>query len=141
MFQTCLTKQEEVKKLFQSCKTPEEKHYKLIEMGRALPIFPEEHKTAENLVFGCQSRVFLQTTFADGKVFFKATSDALISAGLVALLLAVYSDEKPETIIGCPPRFLDDLGIQSALTPGRSHGLMSIHLRMKQEALKSLVKI
>lgn len=137
-FHSCLRKQEEIKKLFLSCSSPEEKYQKLIELGRMLPVFPEEWKTPDNLVSGCQSQVFLQVSFENRKVIFKATADALISAGLVALLTAVYNDEPPEAIIGCPPRFLEDLGIQAALTPGRSHGLMSIHLRMKKESIKYL---
>lgn len=138
-FISCMQKQSELKSLFASCKATEEKYQKIIELGRDLPSFPDEWKTEENLVFGCQSQVFLKTEFMDGKVFFHATSEALISAGLVALLLAVYNGEAPEAVIGCPPLFLEELGIQSALTPGRSHGLSSIHLRMKKEALKFLL--
>ncbi|MBI2743500.1 MAG: SufE family protein [Chlamydiales bacterium] len=138
-FQSCLTKQSEIKKLFSSCKTAEEKYQKIIEMGRALPSFPEEWKREENLVAGCQSQVFLHVELKENKLFFYASSEALISAGLVALLLAAYHMEPPEAVIGCPPTFLEELGIQTALTPGRSHGLSSILLRMKREAVKFLL--
>lgn len=134
-----MEKQAEIKKLFQTCHTPDEKYQKLIELGRILPFFNENWKIPENLVSGCQSQVFLHTTYADGKIFFNIYSDALISAGLAALLVSVYNAEVPEAIIACPPNFLEELGIQAALTPGRSHGLASIHLRMKQEALKFLM--
>ena len=71
---------------------------------------------------------------------FEAEADALISAGLAALLTQVYSGETPETILKCPPTYLDEIGISASLTPNRANGLYSIHLRMKQEALKLLMK-
>jgi cysteine desulfuration protein SufE len=135
-FASCLEKQEKIKKSFSNCSTPNETYQQLIELGRTLPLFPEEWKKEENLVSGCQSRVYLHTELSEGKILFHAEAEALISAGLVALLIAVYSGEPPEAILSCPPDFLKDLGLHAALTPGRSHGLASIHLRMKQEALK-----
>ncbi len=137
-FSSCLEKQERVKKSFASCKTPGEIYEKIIELGRMLGHFPEEWKTRENLVSGCQSQVYLHAEFIEGKIRFFVGADALISAGLAALLLAVYNDETPEAVLGCAPLFLESLGVQAALTPGRSHGLASIHLRMKQEAVKLL---
>lgn len=133
------SKQELIKNIFDSCASADERYQKLIELGRALPAFPEEWKCPENLVAGCQSQVYLHTEVKEGKLLFSATSDALISAGLAALLIAVYSDEPAEAILSCPPHFLEELGIHTALSPGRSQGLRSMHLRMKQEALKILV--
>lgn len=135
-FSSCLEKQERVKKNFANCKTPSEIYEKIIELGRALGHFPEEWKTAENLVAGCQSQVYLNAELVDGQVRFTVGADALISAGLAALLLATYNNEPPEAVLRCPPAFLEALGIQTALTPGRSHGLASIHMRMKLEAVK-----
>jgi cysteine desulfuration protein SufE len=83
--------------------------------------------------------MYLYSTFQDGTVYFAAESDALISSGLAALLLAVYSGETPEAILKCPPNFLEELGISASISPNRANGLYSIHLRMKQDALKWLL--
>lgn len=138
-FSSCLEKQVRVKKSFADSKTPTSIYEKIIELGRHLDSFPEEWKTRENLVSGCQSQVYFFAELIEGKVRFYVGADALISAGLAALLLTVYNDEPPEAVLGCEPVFLEAVGIPAALTPGRSHGLASIHLRMKQEALRFLV--
>ena len=140
LFKSCLEKQERVKALFAPFSTPTEKYQRIIALGQKLPPFPLEELKPENLVSGCQSQVFLHTTLVNGRVQFRVHADALFSAGLAALLLAVYDGEPPEVVLGCPPAFLDALGIHAALTPGRSHGLSSIHLRMKKESMKFLVR-
>lgn len=139
MFESCLEKQNEIKKIFQSCPTEEAKYQKIIELGRLLPPLAEKEKKAENLVKGCQSIMYLHTYELEGRLMFEAQSDALISLGLAAILLKVYSGETPETILKCPPTYLEELGISASLTPSRANGLYSIHLRMKQEALKRLI--
>lgn len=140
MFTSCLQKQNQIKELFLSCSSEEAKYQKLIELGRLLPRLKNADKVPENIVKGCQSTMYLHTYAKDGKVIFEAESDALISSGLAAILLRVYSDETPETILKCPPTFLEELGISASLSPNRANGLYSIHLRMKQEALKILLK-
>ncbi len=137
-FQSCLIKQGKVKLLFSSCLTAEQKYTKIIELGRKLPPFPPSLKTEENLVKGCQSRMYLHSTLSDGKVFFQLDSEALISAGLGALLIFVYHEESPDAILSCPPLFLEELEIHKSLSPSRSNGLASLFLRMKKEALKFL---
>ncbi|MFV0339450.1 MAG: SufE family protein [Parachlamydiaceae bacterium] len=127
-----------IKGLFSSCKSNEDKYKKIIELGRALPPIPEKFKTDENLVKGCQSRMYLHSVYENGVLSFEAESDALISAGLAALLVQVYSGETPETILKSPPLYLEELAISQSLTPSRSNGLYSLHLRIKQEALKAL---
>lgn len=139
MFTTCLEKQEKMKALFLSCETEEKKYEKIIELGRSLTPFSEEDRTPENLVKGCQSATYLKSKMEEGLIYFSVDSDALISAGLAAILVQVYSGETPEAILKCPPTFLDDLGISARLTPSRANGLYSIHLRMKQEALRHLL--
>ena len=128
-----------VNQSFSSFSEPEKKYHFLIELGRNLPPLSPEFRTEERLVRGCQSRLYLHTEFCQGKVFFSAQADALISAGLAALLIAVYSGETPETILKRPPDFLHELGIASSLSPNRSNGLAQIHLRMRQESLKFLL--
>lgn len=140
MYESCLKKQQEVKNLFAACATEEQKYEKIIALGRTLPPFPKEDQIPENFVKGCQSIMYMKSTLEDGKVVFNASSDALISSGLAVILIMVYSGENPETILKCPPAYLDDLGISASLTPNRANGLYSIHLRMKQDALRWLTK-
>ena len=135
----CRQKQNQIKNLFSNCKTEEAKYQKIIELGRALPPLNLAYKTAENIVKGCQSTVYMHSWIENGRVLFLAESDALISSGLAAILLKVYNDETPETILTCPPDYLEELGISASLTPNRANGLYSIHLRMKQEAVRLLM--
>lgn len=100
---------------------------------------PEEHKREENQVIGCQSVVYLHSYLQEGKLYFIASSEALISAGLAALLLEVYNGLPPELLLQHRPTFLNELGIYATLSPGRSNGLSSMFLRMQKEALKSLL--
>jgi cysteine desulfuration protein SufE len=139
MYMTCLDKQARIKELFALCQSQESKYQKIIEMGREQPHLSIEHKIPPNIVKGCQSTVYLRSYLEDGLVFFETESDALISAGLAALLVRVYSEETPEAILKCPPTYLEALGITASLTPSRANGLHSIHLKMKQEALNWLL--
>jgi len=135
----CLKKQQNLKNLFNSLKSEEEKYVKIIEMGHESKPLDPVFKIEENVVTGCQSQMYLHSTYKDGRVYFEAESDALISSGLAALLVKVYSGEKPETILTCPPQYIEDLGISSSLSPSRANGLYSVHLKMKKEALKYLM--
>src|SRR5690349_3092027 len=119
LFRSCVSKQLKTKELFANCSTPQMKYEKIIELGRALPHFPAEFKTDCRRVSGCQSQMYLHASFREGKMYFQAYSEALISAGLAALLLTVYHNESPEVILSCPPQFLEDLGIHGSLSPSR----------------------
>ncbi len=140
MFDSCLKKQFEIKEFFLACPTEEAKYEKIIEMGRQQNPLPPAYKIPENLVKGCQSQMYLHAYWSGDKIIFESESDALISAGLAALLVQVYSGEPPEVVLKCPPTYLDEIGINASLTPNRASGLYSMHLRMKQEALKMLVE-
>src|SRR5262249_48066535 len=118
--------------------SPTERYAALIELGRKLPPYPDFLKTPDRLVPGCQSALYLSTTSIDNKLYFAVHSEALISSGLAALLSEVYSNETAQTILTCPPTFINDLGLTASLSPTRSNGLAHIHLRLKQEALKFL---
>ena len=136
MFDSCRAKEEEVKKLFASAVSAEEKYQVLMDLGRRqVPLAPED-KTDENRVHGCQSITYLKATVENGKSYFQTESDALISAGLGQILTMVYSGEAPEVVLKCPPTYLEELGIHASLSPGRANGLASIFTKMKQEALK-----
>jgi len=138
MFNSCLEKQNYIKSIFSSCAAEEDKYKKIIQFGKNLPKLDPEFKTADRIVKGCQSVMYLDSSLKDGQVFFLAESDALISAGLAALLIYVYNGESPEVVLKCPPDYLADLGISASLTPSRANGLYSVHLRMKQDAIRLL---
>lgn len=140
MFESCLAKQEKMKKLFANCVDEEAKYMKIIELGRAQPHLDASYKIAENIVKGCQSTMYMHSSMKEGKVYFEGESDALISSGLAQILIQVYNGESPEVILRCPPSYLEELGISASLTPNRANGLYSIHLQMKKDALKLLME-
>lgn len=140
MFESCLEKQKKIKELFLACPSEEAKYEKIIELGRQQSPLAANDKIPENLVKGCQSQMYLHSYWSNDHIMFESESDALISAGLAALLVQVYSGESPEAILKCPPKYLEEIGINSSLTPNRASGLYSMHLRMKQDALKMLVE-
>lgn len=126
-----------LEKKFSSLPSLEARYNLLIEMGRALPPYPSEWKTEKCLVKGCQSILYLHTEKKEEKIFYTATSDALISAGLAALLLAVYSGEPPEAIVKTSLEFFQNFGIHTSLSPMRSNGLVHLHRQIVREALLS----
>lgn len=137
-FDSCLQKQHAIKEIFSACTTPEARYQKIIEMGRQLPVFNPASRTPANLVPGCQSVMHLETTLTNGKLILNADSEALISKGLAALLIYVYSNESPATIANCPPTFIQEIGLLTTISPARSNGLASLYHKMRQEALKHL---
>ncbi|MCH9632405.1 MAG: Cysteine desulfuration protein SufE [Chlamydiae bacterium] len=132
-------KKNEIVTYFESCSLPEQTYNKIIEIGQAKRNSNFNHKDDAYLVPGCQSQLWLHTKLKNEKLFFETHSDALISMGLAQLLVWYFSGEDAETILKSPPTFLDELGISNSLTPSRANGLYNIHLRMKQEALKTLI--
>lgn len=140
MSSSCNEKQKYMISLFASCSDEEARYCKIIELGRLLPLMDEKYKVSENLVKGCQSAMYLRSYVRDHCLFFDVFSEALISAGLAAILVNVYSGETAETVLTYPPSYLEQLGIDTSLTPSRANGLYSIHLKMKQDALKFLMQ-
>ncbi|CRX37988.1 SufE family protein [Estrella lausannensis] len=138
--ESCIHRQNILKDRFFKLPNEEAKYDMIIQMGKKIAPMDPLYLQPENLVAGCQSQMFLVASEKEGKVFFQVASDALISAGLAALMLEVYNGETAETILTCPPVFIDELGIATSLTPSRANGLYSVHLRMKQEALKLIIK-
>ena len=98
----------------------------LIDMGRKLPELPEADRADANRIKGCQSQVWMVAEANGDRLRFRAISDAAIVSGLIALLLRIYSDRKPEDILGTPPDFVQALGLESHLSPTRSNGLASM---------------
>jgi cysteine desulfuration protein SufE len=115
-----------------------EKYEYIIELGRDLPIIEEEKKTKDRIIEGCQSQVWLDSSFADGKMHFKADSDAIITKGIIGLLIRVLDDEKPEDIAKCDLHFIQEIGLHEHLSPTRSNGLASMVKKMKMSALQAL---
>ncbi len=107
----------------------------LIDMGSALPPLPDEYKTEQNLIDGCQSRVWLDAQLVDGRIRFRAESDALIVKGIVALLLRVLDNQTPADILAADLRFIDAIGLRDHLSPTRSNGLLAMLKQMKLYAL------
>lgn len=112
-----------------------DKYTYLIELGNELEPIDAAYKTDQNLIRGCQSRVWLQQRFEDGLIHFEAESDALIVKGLVALLLKVFSGRTPMEIIESEPWFIDSIGLRQHLSPTRSNGLMAMVKQIKLYAL------
>jgi cysteine desulfuration protein SufE len=98
----------------------------LIDMGRRLPDFPEEDRIDDNKIRGCQSQVWFVAEQNDGRLEFRAISDAAIVSGLIALLLRIYSGRTPQDILDTPPDFVEALDLQAHLSPTRSNGLSSM---------------
>ena len=98
----------------------------LIDLGRRLPEFPDELRTDEHRIRGCQSQVWFVPEKRDGRLYFQAISDAAIVSGLIALLLRLYSGREPQDILDTPPDFVEALELQSHLSPTRSNGLSSM---------------
>lgn len=106
----------------------------IIDMGKQLPDFPEEFKTDEFKIQGCQSNVWMRHEEEGNKLIFKATSDAAIVSGLIAVLLRIYSERSAEEINSTEPHFMKDLGLDKHLSPTRSNGLHAMLERIYQVA-------
>lgn len=115
-----------------------EKYEYIIELGKNLPIIDEDKKTEGRLIEGCQSRVWVADEFRDGKMYFTADSDAIITKGIIALLIQVLNEETPEAIVNADLHFIKDIGLQDHLSPTRANGLLSMVKHLKKSALIAL---
>ena len=112
-----------------------DKYNYIIELGKELPMIDEQYKTPEFLIDGCQSQVWLHADYKDGKVFFTADSDAIITKGIVNLLIRVLSERTPQEIIDNDLHYLDAIGLKEHLSPTRSNGLASMIKQIKLYAV------
>ena len=133
-------RQSEIVKEFQPLNDWEDRYKKIIELGRSLPDLPNDKKTEDAKVKGCQSQVWMHAHMKDGRVIFEADSDALLVRGLVALLLRVYSNATPKEILDTPPDFISQIGMESKLSPSRANGLFSMIKQMKFFAMAFSLK-
>jgi cysteine desulfuration protein SufE len=112
-----------------------DKYNHLIELSKNMPAIPDKYKTNEYLISGCQSKVWLHAELKEGKIFFTADSDAIITKGIIALLIRVLSGRKPGEIINQELYFIDRIGLKENLSPTRSNGLLAMVKQMKLYAL------
>lgn len=115
-----------------------DKYEYIIDLGKELPRIDEDKKTPDRIIEGCQSRVWLDSAYVDNKLFFHADSDAIITKGIIALLIRVLNDETPENIASANLFFIDEIGLKEHLSPTRANGLLSMVNRMKMDAIKLL---
>ena len=111
-----------------------DKYEYLIELGKDMEAFPEEKKTEDRLIKGCQSRVWLDCEERDGRLWFTADSDAIITRGIISLLIGVYSGETPEAIAADDFGFVSQIGLKENLSPTRANGLVSMIETIKKLA-------
>ena len=112
-----------------------DKYNYLIEIGKSIPMIDESYKTDQYVITGCQSKVWLHADYRDGKIFFSADSDAIITKGIVNLLIRVLSGHTPDEILNADMDFIDKVGLREHLSPTRSNGLTSMVKQMKLYAL------
>ena len=112
-----------------------DKYALLIDLGNSLPPLEEKYKTESNLIEGCQSRVWLQADYVDGKILFKGESDAVIVKGIVSLLISILSDHTPQEIRDADLYFIEKIGLKEHLSPTRSNGLVAMVKQMRMYAL------
>ena len=117
-----------------------DKYQLLIDLGNDQEPLEDKYKTEQNLIDGCQSRVWLIADFADGKICYKAESDALIVKGIVSLLIRVLSDHTPQEILDADLYFIEEIGLKEHLSPTRSNGLVAMVKQMRVYALAFSVK-
>jgi cysteine desulfuration protein SufE len=132
---TIAAREAEIVEAFSLLNSWEEKYEYIIELGKQLPPFDAKYKLEENIIKGCQSTVWLVANFENGKVYFKADSDAIIVKGLVSLLIKVLSGLKPDEILQARLGFLQDIGMMAHLAQTRSNGLRAMIQQMKNYAL------
>lgn len=112
----------------------------IIELGKSLPLIDEEHKTNENLINGCQSKVWIHADKIDDRIVFTADSDAILTKGIISLLLRVFSKQTPETILNAELDFIDQIGLKEHLSPTRANGLLAMIKQIKLYALAYKMK-
>ena len=107
----------------------------MIELGKSLPIINDQYKTDDNIIKGCQSKVWLHAKMNDDKVVFTADSDAIITKGIIAILIRAFSNQTPKAIIEADTNFIDAIGLKEHLSPTRANGLVSMIKQIKMYAI------
>lgn len=112
-----------------------DKYEYIIELGKSVPVIEESQKIEANLIKGCQSRVWLSSEFRDGRIFFAADSDAIITKGIISLLVRVYNGRRPDEILSSDFSFVEKIGLKENLSPTRANGLVSMIKQIQNYAV------
>lgn len=107
----------------------------MIELGKSLPLIDEQYKTDDNIIKGCQSKVWVHAELDNDKLVFTADSDAIITKGIIAILIRAFSNQKPQAIIDANTGFIDEIGLKEHLSPTRANGLVSMVKQLKLYAI------
>ncbi|MES2485160.1 MAG: SufE family protein, partial [Bacteroidota bacterium] len=113
----------------------EERYQYVIDLGKTLPLIEEQYKTEDNIIKGCQSKVWLHADNTNGIIAFTADSDAILTKGLIAIMIRVFSNQKPQAILDADTAFIDEIGLKEHLSPTRANGLVSMIKQIKMYAL------
>ena len=113
----------------------EERYQYMIDLGKTLPLIDSQYKTEDNIIKGCQSKVWVHAEMKDDKVVFTADSDAIITKGIIAILIRVFSNQHPKDIIDADTSFIDNIGLKEHLSPTRANGLVSMIKQIKMYAI------
>ena len=113
----------------------------IIELGKSLPLIDEQYKTEENIIKGCQSKVWIHGEESNEKIIFTADSDAILTKGIIAILIRVFSNQKPEAILEANTDFIDEIGLKEHLSPTRANGLVSMIKQIKMYAIAQQTKL
>jgi cysteine desulfuration protein SufE len=127
--------QEEIIEEFEMFDDWMQKYEYLIDLGKELPLINEKHKIEDNLIKGCQSRVWLHAEEKNGKIIYTADSDAIMTKGIIAILIRVLSNQAPPEITGANLKFINEIGLKEQLSPSRANGLFSMIKQMKLYAI------
>lgn len=113
----------------------EERYQYMIDLGKTLPLIEDKFKTDDHIIKGCQSKVWVHADMDDDKVVFTADSDAIITKGIIAILIRVFSNQNPQAIIEADTDFIDEIGLKEHLSPTRANGLVSMIKQLKMYAI------
>ncbi|MFL9837847.1 SufE family protein [Flavobacterium sp. ST-75] len=127
--------QEEIVDEFSMFDDWEERYQYVIDLGNSLPLIDEQYKTEENIIKGCQSKVWLHGEQKDDNIVFTADSDAILTKGIIAILIRVFSNQKATDILEADTAFIDEIGLKEHLSPTRANGLVSMIKQIKMYAL------
>lgn len=127
--------QEEIEDEFSMFEDWDERYQYIIDLGKSLPLIEERYKTEDNIIKGCQSKVWLHADEHAGRILFTADSDAIITKGIIAILIRVFSGQEADDIINADMNFIDRIGLKEHLSPTRANGLVSMIKQIKLYAL------
>ena len=127
--------QEEIIDEFSMFEDWEERYQYMIDLGKTLPLIDEQYKTDDHIIKGCQSKVWVHAEMHEDKVAFTADSDAIITKGIIAILIRVFSNQHPKDIIEADTDFIDEIGLKEHLSPTRANGLVSMIKQLKMYAI------